>query len=471
MTYRIGSLCSGYEGIGAAVAPLIGGELAWVADNDPAAAKLLACRFPGIRNLGDISLADWSQVEPVDVLCAGFPCTDLSQAGQRAGLLHGNRSGVWHHVATAIAELRPSLVLIENVRGLLTARGDEPTPEHLRAEAARDACARLIIWLDNERDIAMSKGRRERARECSARIARVMGLRKRAVARCQWHERRLVRAIGTVLGSLAGLGFDAEWTMLAASEVGAPHRRERIFIIAWPAADARRVEPERRGDAGVLAGPERAAARARDQRERDGDAPVDRHPAAADAQGAGPRGGSGTGTPGPAGSGGAAQDPDGAAREQRREPAPGQAEGGRSRADSGGPGRALAADADRDGLPRGEERDEWPQFAEALGEQRRVDPLGRVLDWGIYEAAIRRWEAVTGRPAPAPTHPGRGGVPRLSPLLPEWMMGLPEGWVTDVPGLSGNDMLRLLGNGVVVQQAAAAYSLLLAAWLEAVEAA
>lgn len=427
MTYRIGSLCSGYEGIGAAVAPLIGGELAWVADNDPAAAKLLACRFPGIRNLGDISLADWSQVEPVDVLCAGFPCTDLSQAGQRAGLLHGNRSGVWHHVATAIAELRPSLVLIENVRGLLTARGDEPTPEHLRAEAARDACARLIIWLDNERDIAMSKGRRERARECSARIARVMGLRKRAVARCQWHERRLVRAIGTVLGSLAGLGFDAEWTMLAASDVGAPHKRERIFIAAWPAA----------------------AHPGRDARPRDN---PDQHAAAGRGQGP-------------------AQDPHGAASEQRRQPAPRQAESGRSRADSGGPGRALAADADRDGLPRGEERDEWPQFAEALGEQRRVDPLGRVLDWGIYEAAIRRWEAVTGRPAPAPTHPGRGGVPRLSPLLPEWMMGLPEGWVTDVPGLSGNDMLRLLGNGVVVQQAAAAYSLLLAAWLEAVEAA
>lgn len=48
------------------------------------------------------------------------------------------------------------------------------------------------------------------------------------------------------------------------------------------------------------------------------------------------------------------------------------------------------------------------------------------------------------------------GGQRLSPRFVEWMMGLPDGWVTDVPGLSRNDMLRALGNGVVPQQAAAA---------------
>jgi len=49
-------------------------------------------------------------------------------------------------------------------------------------------------------------------------------------------------------------------------------------------------------------------------------------------------------------------------------------------------------------------------------------------------------------------------------------MGLPEGWVTDVPGLSRNDMLRILGNGVVPRCAADAYSMLLPAWQEAVAA-
>ena len=53
------------------------------------------------------------------------------------------------------------------------------------------------------------------------------------------------RGLDRVLADLAALGFDAEWTCLRASDVGAPHRRERIFILAWPAADAAHVGHER----------------------------------------------------------------------------------------------------------------------------------------------------------------------------------------------------------------------------------
>jgi DNA (cytosine-5)-methyltransferase 1 len=77
-------------------------------------------------------------------------------------------------------------------------------------------------------------------------------------------------------------------------------------------------------------------------------------------------------------------------------------------------------------------------------------------DWREYEAAIRRQEHAFGRPAPLPTEPGKNGQPRLSPVFVEWLMGLPEGHVTGVPGISRNDMLKALGNGVVPQQAAAA---------------
>lgn len=65
-----------------------------------------------------------------------------------------------------------------------------------------------------------------------------------------------------------------------------------------------------------------------------------------------------------------------------------------------------------------------------------------------------------GRPAPAPTEPGRNG-PRLAPALPEWMLGLPDGWVTAVPGIPRNAQLRALGNGVVVLQIAHAVRILL----------
>ena len=80
--------------------------------------------------------------------------------------------------------------------------------------------------------------------------------------------------------------------------------------------------------------------------------------------------------------------------------------------------------------------------------------------WGKFEPAIRRWEAVTGRKAPAPTKPdGKDGQHRLSSEFTEWMMGLDAGWVTGV-GLSRNDELKACGNGVVPQQALLALSVL-----------
>lgn len=82
------------------------------------------------------------------------------------------------------------------------------------------------------------------------------------------------------------------------------------------------------------------------------------------------------------------------------------------------------------------------------------------MNWGVYEAAIRRWEAVLGRPTPHPTQPGNHERPVLAPAFVEHLMGLPEGWVTDL-SLPRTAQLRALGNGVVPQQAAHAVSLLL----------
>lgn len=76
--------------------------------------------------------------------------------------------------------------------------------------------------------------------------------------------------------------------------------------------------------------------------------------------------------------------------------------------------------------------------------------------WGDYAPAIARWERVIGRPAPEPTEPGKSG-PRLSARFVEWLMGLPEGHVTSPDiGLTRNQQLKALGNGVVPQQCAAA---------------
>ena len=87
--------------------------------------------------------------------------------------------------------------------------------------------------------------------------------------------------------------------------------------------------------------------------------------------------------------------------------------------------------------------------------------LETVTNWGKFEPAIRRWEQVIERKAPAPTKPdGKDGNYRLSSSFTEWMMGLPEGWITDV-GLTRNEELKACGNGVVPQQAELALRILL----------
>ena len=301
---RVGSICSGYGGLDQAVQAVIPSGLAWVADPDPGAAKILTRHHPDVPNLGDITQIDWSTVAPVDILTAGFPCQDISNAGKRAGI-EGERSGIWTHVVEAVGVLRPRFAVFENVGALV------------------------------------------------------------------------VRGLDTVLADLAAIGFDAEWSSVRASDAGAPHRRERIFILAWPAdADPAHLGHERPG--GARAG-------------RHGPAHGG-HPAA-DAQGVG-------------------------RREGRTEPA--RLFGGPDVAVGGGP------------------------------------------DWGPYAGAIHRWERVTGNAAPVPTELGRTGQPRLSPRFVEWLMGLPEGHVTDPAiGLTRNQQLRALGNGVVPQQGAVALRMLL----------
>lgn len=79
-----------------------------------------------------------------------------------------------------------------------------------------------------------------------------------------------------------------------------------------------------------------------------------------------------------------------------------------------------------------------------------------VFDWGKYEPAIQRWEQVLGRKCPNPTSPtGKNGSAQLASRFVEWMMGLPDGWVTDVE-ITRAQQIKALGNGVVPQQGAVA---------------
>ena len=221
-------------------------------------------------------------------------------------------------------------------------------------------------------------------------------------------------------------------------------------------ADAGGVEPERRGVGGVVDGPAGSGEGEGPEREWDRDAVGDGGADVADSDGVGSvRGGSARGwRRGSADDDlGAAADTDGAGPQGRRV-------SGRAGAPVVGDGASAAAAAVCDGREGHEECDERQEAGQRapLG----GDAAGRVLDWAGYEPAVRRWELILGRSAPSPTQTGKRGGQQLSPAFVEWLMGLPAGHVTEVPELSRNEQLKMLGNGVVPQQAELALRSLLA---------
>lgn len=441
---RIGSLFSGAGALDLAAETVFNAETIWQSEIDKAASKVLAYRFPATPNLGDITTIDWNTVETPDVVTAGFPCQDVSAAGRRAGLRHGTRSGLWSYVADAIDALKPPIVIIENVRGLLSATA------HRNLEPD---------------DATVGNGER----------------------------RPVLRAAGAVLGDLADLGYDAQWCVVSAADVGACHRRERVFMLATVTNTSRagnrahsaEVRPVGCKDEseGLQREWARRIAGGRGSASGDGQSvnllPT---PRSSDCFGAGQHGDGGMdlrttisllrthasdaqGQPTPN-----AQDGNGGPT-----PCAGDGEGGRQYGRNGtqinlkGIARVIAGD--KSGLPDCAELDALlctPSASDGAGGKTsrsggRIDePLlgGQAREmattWGKYEPAIRRWEALTREAAP-PTEPNKNGNPRLSAAFSEWMMGWPQGWVTDPDiDISRNDQLRIIGNGVCPQQATAA---------------
>jgi hypothetical protein len=120
-----------------------------------------------------------------------------------------------------------------------------------------------------------------------------------------------------------------------------------------------------------------------------------------------------------------------------------------------------SGEVDLIGTPRANAANSSAKQVEADAPKARIEDQVLTTNWGKFEPAIRRWEQILGRVAPAPTKPdGKEGAHRLSSKFTEWMMGLPDGWITG-HGLSRNDELKMAGNGVVPQQAELALRILL----------
>jgi DNA (cytosine-5)-methyltransferase 1 len=179
VTLTVGSLFAGIGGFDLGLSRAYGFRTVWLAEQEPYRRRVLRQRFPAARIVRDVHHVSARALDPVDVLCGGFPCQDLSDAGLRAGI-SGRRSGLWTEFARIIGEFQPRWVLIENV----------------------------------------------------------VSLRRRGLA--------------TVLQDLATLGFDAEWATVAAADVGAPHQRDRLWIVGYPRANPDEDRREHERDAQAL---------------------------------------------------------------------------------------------------------------------------------------------------------------------------------------------------------------------------
>lgn len=153
-----GSLFAGIGGIDLGF-ERAGMKCVWQVENNEYAIKILEKHWPDVKRYKDITKTDFTKVDYVDIICGGFPCQDISNAGKREGI-KGQRSGLWKEFFRAICEIRPKYAVVENVSALIN------------------------------------------------------------------------NGLDTVLADLASCGYDARWDCIPASSVGAPHRRDRVFIVA-----------------------------------------------------------------------------------------------------------------------------------------------------------------------------------------------------------------------------------------------
>ena len=114
---RVGSLFTGIGGFDLGL-ERAGFTIRWQVENDPYCNRILRKHWPRIIRYGDIRTVDWRSVEPVDLVCGGFPCQPVSVAGKRRGM--ADERWLWPEFARCLCVLRPRYILIENVPGLFT---------------------------------------------------------------------------------------------------------------------------------------------------------------------------------------------------------------------------------------------------------------------------------------------------------------------------------------------------------------
>ena len=189
----LGSLFDGsggfpLAGLLAGITPL------WASEIEPFPIRVTTKRLPGVKHLGDISAVDGAEVDPVDIITFGSPCTDMSVAGKRAGL-GGQQSCLFYQAIRIIKEMR------------CATDGRYP---------------RFIVWENVPGAFSSNKGEDFRAvleAVCSVKDG---GIPVPGPPKGKWAN----------AGSIVADGFSLAWRVLDAQFWGVPQRRKRIYLVA-----------------------------------------------------------------------------------------------------------------------------------------------------------------------------------------------------------------------------------------------
>ena len=200
MALKLGSLFDG-SGTAPLAATMCGIEPVWASEIEPYPIKVTKARFPNMKHLGSITDIDGATVEPVDIICGGSPCQDLSVAGKQKGLHEGERSHLFFEMTRIIKQMReetngkcPRYVIWENVPGAFSSNNGRDFLAVLQAFAE-------IADPDTHVPEPPHKGKTDRL---------------------DWK----------YAGSIVGDGWSIAWRTVDAQYWGVPQRRRRIYLVA-----------------------------------------------------------------------------------------------------------------------------------------------------------------------------------------------------------------------------------------------
>ena len=197
----LGSLFDGIGGFPLA-AVHCGGVPVWASEIEPFPMRVTKLRFPDMIHVGDITKLDGAKLPPVDVICGGSPCQDLSVAGLRKGLA-GERSGLFMDQVRIVKEMRAE----DERRGV--------SDDFIRP--------RYLVWENVPGAFSSANGE-----DFRAVIEEIVHIKDSTCHVPRPDTGRWESAGAAILGDQ----FSLAWRVLDAQYWGVAQRRRRIFLVA-----------------------------------------------------------------------------------------------------------------------------------------------------------------------------------------------------------------------------------------------